>query len=90
MTQKKHRQQATAYFGPHTLAALRIAGYALTVIGAALLVYVHPGDMGLILWFGLHPLLIMTTSVLAALYFRALMVLFTGSLILTTLLSFAW
>lgn len=89
MTQKKHRQQAAAYFGPRMLAALRIAGYVLTVIGAALLVRLYPGNTGLILWFGLHPLLIMITSVLTAYYFRALMAFFMGSLIFTIVLSFA-
>lgn len=71
----KHRDAARPYLRPVWLITLPWLGWGVLASSVACLLASKPGDLGLIVWFGLHPVLILAISLIAASSMRALVVL---------------
>lgn len=74
-TQRKNLSKSRMYFRETTLVLLRWGGYFLLILGVIGLIAISPGDFGLITWFGLHPILILVTGIIASIYFQGLVML---------------
>lgn len=69
ITQAKQRRQVQSYFGGTTAHCLRLTGYLMVAAGAAYLIGMNTGALGIVIWFGWHPLMIIGVALMAGLQF---------------------
>jgi len=79
LTHPQHRRAAEAHLPLASHGALRWAGWGTLAASVAYLAAREPGDIGLIVWFGLHPVLILAISLLAERAMRTLVLLAKAS-----------
>lgn len=90
ISQRGTRARAAARFRGSTAVAMRWLGFAAFAAGAGYLMATNPGDLGLVAWFGLHPLLILAISLLAAVSFRALVWVTSATPLLLLIVGLVW
>lgn len=72
LCQRKHSQKARQYASETELAIYRVLGIIALLLGLLALIATHQGDLGIITWFGLHPLLVISAALAAGIRFSVL------------------